>query len=261
MIALLGSVLLASLLGSPHCAGMCGGLVALCGGVGRGRASLPALAAYHASRLASYAATGAVAGAVGMALDLGGAMVGVQRIAAVAAGVAIALVGVGMLLRLGGLRTGCLPLPPALARAVARVHAFALARGAVARSLVVGAATPLLPCGWLWAFAAIAAGTASPLLGALVMAAFWLGTVPILSVLSVGIGSIPAEARRSLAALAAAAMIAAGIHVAAVRSAGADQLASDLLSRIRRGERDLAAEGDALGAGDDRPACCREASP
>lgn len=258
MIALLASVLLASLLGSPHCAGMCGGLVALCTGVGRGRRAIPALGAYHAARLASYAAAGAVAGSLGMALDLGGAAMGIQRIAAVVAGCTIALFGAGMLMRLAGLRASCLPAPKPLVALLSRVHAFAMDRGEVARSVLVGLATPLLPCGWLWAFAAVAAGTASPAAGAGVMAAFWLGTVPVLSILGAGLGWIPAEARRSLAALAAVAMIAVGVHVAVVRSAGAAVVAQDVLDRVRTGDRDLAAEGAALGQGDDVPACCRK---
>ena len=94
MIALAGSVLLASLVGSPHCAGMCGGIAAFCGGVGEcgGRRSMAAGAAYHGARAVSYVAVGALAGAFGQLLDAGGAFVGVQRIAALAAGLTVASV-------------------------------------------------------------------------------------------------------------------------------------------------------------------------
>ena len=109
---LAASVLVASVVGSPHCAGMCGGLVAFCTGIGEGRRSRSALVGYHGARLLSYAIVGVAAGAVGLALDLGGAMAGVQRIAAIAAGVTICLFGVATLLRLGGVRLACVPAPP-----------------------------------------------------------------------------------------------------------------------------------------------------
>ena len=57
----------AALLGAAHCAGMCGPLVALFPG---GRARL----AWHAARIAAYALLGLLAGALGAALDLGGAL-------------------------------------------------------------------------------------------------------------------------------------------------------------------------------------------
>jgi len=258
---LLGSVLLASLVGSPHCAGMCGGLVAFCTGVGGGAKSRTALVAYHAARLVSYAAVGAVAGALGMALDLGGGAIGLSRTAAIVAGLAICLFGVATLLQLAGARISCLPAPKPLVDALKKIHGFAMRRGPVPRSTIVGLATPLLPCGWLWAFAAIAAGTASIVWGVAAMAAFWLGTVPILTAVGVGLSWIPANARRSLAAMAAVAMIAVGLHTAMVRSASAEAVASDLVSRIRQADRDLAGEAASIGSDADLPACCRKATP
>lgn len=57
MIAIAGSVLLASLLGSPRCAGVCA-LVCLYAGQG-GRGQAWAHVAYNAGRLLSYLALGA----------------------------------------------------------------------------------------------------------------------------------------------------------------------------------------------------------
>lgn len=261
MTALLGSVLFASLVGSPHCAGMCGGLVAFCTGVGGGAKSRSALAAYHAARLLSYAAVGAIAGALGMALDLGGGAIGLSRTAAIVAGLAICLFGIATLLQLAGAKVSCLPIPKPLVELLKKVHAFAMRRGPVLRSSIVGLATPLLPCGWLWAFAAIAAGTASIAWGAAAMTAFWLGTVPILTVVGVGLSWIPTQARRSLAALAAVAMIAVGLHTAMVRSASADAVADDFVSRVKQSQRDLLGEASSIGGEDDLPACCRKAAP
>ena len=261
MIALAGSVLLASVVGSAHCAGMCGGIAAFCGGVGEcgGRRSLAASAAYHGSRAASYVAVGAFAGAFGQLLDAGGALVGVQRIAALAAGLTVALVGVALLMRAGGLAGGRMPLPAGAQRALSGVMRAAAAMPPVRRGVVVGLATPLLPCGWLWAFAAVAAGTGSAPAGAVVMAAFWAGTVPVLALLGAGIASLGGGQRRLLAAFAGVAMVAVGVWTAAVRSPLAETVA-----------RQVAREGSSAGTGasagavrDARPACCRgeEAAP
>ncbi len=253
MIALAGSVLLASLVGSPHCAGMCGGIAAFCGGVGEcgGRRSLAASAGYHAARAASYVAVGALAGAFGQLLDAGGSLVGMQRIAAVAAGVTVALVGVALLLSAGGVAGGRLPLPAWAQRALAGVMRAAAAMPPVRRGVVVGLATPLLPCGWLWSFAAVAAGTGSVLQGAVVMAAFWAGTVPVLAALGAGIAALGGGQRRMLAALAGVAMIAVGIWTAAVRAPLAVPVARQVANT------DVPANAGAMR--DTRPACCREA--
>jgi sulfite exporter TauE/SafE len=53
--------------------------------------------------------------------------------------------------------------------------------------------TPLLPCGWLYAFVLTAAGTGGVLSGLSVMTAFWLGTVPAL----LGMGTVLAHAGQS----------------------------------------------------------------
>ncbi len=59
------------LLGSTHCVVMCGGVVAMTcsalplAGAAGPRSQLPYVLAYNAGRIASYAAAGAVAGALG----------------------------------------------------------------------------------------------------------------------------------------------------------------------------------------------------
>ena len=68
MIALAGSVLVASLLGSPHCAGMCGGFVCFYAAQG-GRGQARAHAAYNFGRLFSYLVLGLLAGALGRTLE------------------------------------------------------------------------------------------------------------------------------------------------------------------------------------------------
>ena len=199
MGALLGGVLAASLVGSLHCAGMCGPLAAFCSsGRDHGGASL---AAYHLARLVGYLGLGLAAGAVGAALDLGGEAVGLGRVAAVLAGAVMILSGLGTfagprLARWRAARSDRVRGPGPVTRAVTRATARARDLPATGRSLAIGGLSALLPCGWLYAFAAAAAGTGSPTRGALVMAAFWLGTVPILLGLGLGVAGLLAGLRR-----------------------------------------------------------------
>ncbi len=232
MIALALSVFGASIVGSAHCAGMCGGIAAFCSGIGAcsGRKSLSATAAYHASRAVSYATVGAMAGGIGVLLNAGGVLVGIQQVAAVAAGVAVTLVGAALLMQAGGIDAGRLALPAWMTCALAGVHRGAAAMDPVKRSIVMGLATPLLPCGWLWAFAVVAAGTGSVLEGSVVMFVFWAGTVPILALVGAGIASLGVDRRRMLGALAGLAMIAVGVWTAVVRAPIAPRVA-ELVNR------------------------------
>src|SRR3954469_11433477 len=85
MIALWITILGSSLAGSLHCVAMCGPLV----GLSASKQSL-SLALVHAlGRLTTYAALGALAGAVGGAVDLAGHLAAVQHGAAIVAGAAI----------------------------------------------------------------------------------------------------------------------------------------------------------------------------
>lgn len=253
MIALAGSVLAASLVGSAHCAGMCGGIAAFCAGAGEcgGRRSGVASAAYHLSRALSYAATGAAAGAFGWMLDAGGALVGAQRVTAVAAGIAVAVVGVALLMSAGGFDAGRAGLPAWLRAAVSGVHRAAAAMPPVRRAAVIGLATPLLPCGWLWAFALVAAGTGSAAWGAAVMLAFWAGTVPVLATVGAGIAALGGTRRRALAAIAGIAMVAVGIHTAAMRSSLAVPVAERLAGQA-------GPSGEPTRPTSARPACCAD---
>jgi uncharacterized protein len=215
--ALALTVLVASLVGSLHCAGMCGGFVAFYAGAGGRRAGL-GHAAYNLGRLAAYATLGAVAGALGAALDLAAAPTGIQRGAAALAGVLVALWGTRTLLETLGVRMARLEPPGALHGAVARGVAAVAAQGPVTRALVIGLLTGVLPCGWLFAFIVTAAGTGDPLRGAGLMAVFWLGTLPVMAGLGVALQSLAGSLRRWVPAACAAAMIVVGVLAVAGRA-------------------------------------------
>jgi len=220
MTALALAVLTASLLGSLHCAGMCGGLVAFYTGDPSRRGDRRVLGphvAYSAGRLAAYATLGALAGALGAALDATGALLGVQRAAAGVAGALITLWGVAALSQSFGARVPRLAAPPALADVVSRGVARVAARPPAMRALVLGLVTGALPCGWLYAFVVSAAGTGSALRGALLMAVFWLGTLPVMVSLGLGLAAIAGPFRRHVPAACAAAMIVVGLLAVAGR--------------------------------------------
>lgn len=212
MSVLLATVLGASLLGSAHCAGMCGGFVAFYAGAGPRRSGLLAHLAYNGGRLAAYAALGAGAGALGAALDTtGGVLLGIQRTAAIVSGVLITLWGVRSLLEGLGARVPRLGAPAGLRTlAAGGLRAVADAPPPV-RALVVGLATGLLPCGWLYVFLATAAGTGSAPGGAVLMAVFWLGTLPAMVSLGLGLQALAGPLRRHLPVACAIAMIVVGL--------------------------------------------------
>ncbi|GAB4370297.1 MAG: sulfite exporter TauE/SafE family protein [Acidobacteriota bacterium] len=214
MTALLVAVLLAALVGSPHCAGMCGPFVAFYAGSAAtpGRRWRPAPhVAYNGGRLLSYAALGALAGGLGAALDLAGArLAGVQRAAALVAGVLIIAWGTVALLAALGVRVGATPGSTALRGAIAAVLRRLVALPASARAAVVGIVSVLLPCGFLWAFVITAAGAGHPLGGALVMVAFWAGTLPVMAAVGSGIELLAGPLRRRLPVVTALALIVVG---------------------------------------------------
>jgi uncharacterized protein len=217
--ALIAAVFLASLLGSLHCAGMCGGLMAFAVGLGGGAAHNRRVLhiAYHSGRLATYTLLGAVAGTLGAALDLGGGMVGIQRTAAALAGAVIIGFGIIALLKLKGVHIGRLGLPGFLQRWLVRAHRMAMDLPPFNRALVIGLLTTLLPCGWLYAFAITAAGTAHPLWGALTMAVFWAGTLPVLVALGTGVQLLMGVLGKRLPMVTAIALIAVGVFTVAER--------------------------------------------
>jgi uncharacterized protein len=217
MTALALTVLGASLMGSLHCAGMCGGFVAFYAGAGHGRAGL-SHAAYNLGRLAAYAVLGAMAGALGLALDLAAAPVGIQRVAAMLAGLLITLWGTRTLLEVAGVRMASLRPPAVLSGAVARGVAVVARQPAMTRALVVGLLTGLLPCGWLYAFVVTAAGTGDPLRGAGLMAVFWAGTLPVMAGLGVAVQAMAGRIRRWVPAACAVAMIVVGLLAVAGRA-------------------------------------------
>jgi uncharacterized protein len=215
VIALVVTALATSLVGSLHCAAMCGPFVGFYAGQDRDGRGLAPHAAYNGGRLVVYVGLGALAGAVGAAVDLAGRAFEVQRVAAVIAGAVILAWGVLALLRALGVRIGggagsVGPLRPALVKLRTRPP--------VVRAATLGFLTAALPCGWLWAFVVAAAGTGSAAWGAALMFAFWLGTVPMLLGLGLGAQRLARTLGRRMPVITAAALIAVGLAAMLTRA-------------------------------------------
>lgn len=225
------AVLAASVLGSVHCAAMCGAFVCnyalprrippaagdgTSGGTrhGTGAEQIAAShAAYHLGRLVSYAALGAVAGFAGRGADTLGALMGIGRGAAIVGGTLMVAWGASAIATAFGARGWAAgPRPPAwMARSLGAILVHVRETRPVPRAAITGLVTTLLPCGWLYAFVATAATTGSALGGAGVMAIFWLGTVPMLLAVAFGVQRFFGPFARRLPALSALVVLVAGL--------------------------------------------------
>lgn len=183
--------------GFIHCAAMCGPFVMAqtLARIGHGPVRLAgaALVPYHFGRFVSYTALGAALGGLGGALASVPGLRWAIPFLLTTAGVLFALQAMG---KAFGAKSGV--LAAWLGRAVRPL----LEAPGPARGLALGVALGFLPCGFLYAALAAAAGSGGAFDGALAMAGFALGTVPALLV--VGFAGAMA-AKRWRAALAAAA--------------------------------------------------------
>lgn len=216
MVVFLTAVLTASLLGSMHCVGMCGPLAIFASGAGASaprRQVMVATSLYHVGRLTTYSLAGLVAGAIGSAVDFGGQALGFQLAAARLVGSIMVVVGIVKIAELILVnRAKPKPLRPSLiSKFLVKLRPIVFRLPPAGRALATGLLTTLLPCGWLYLFALIAAGTGSVVWGPVVMFAFWLGTVPALTALISGTVALSGRFKQVVPSAAATLLIFAGI--------------------------------------------------
>jgi sulfite exporter TauE/SafE len=189
------TALLAGLLGSAHCLGMCAGisgLFAMQSTAAGLRQHLPLALTYNAGRLASYAGLGFAVALLGSSFTgVAPVLAGPVRIAAAAIIVLIGLQIAFDIRLLAGLeRMG--------GRLWERITPLAKGLMPVTdlpRALGLGLLWGLLPCGLVYSVLLLAAASESPTGGAMVMLVFGLGTTPAMLLSGLGAARL-AEAMR-----------------------------------------------------------------
>jgi len=172
------------LLASFHCIGMCGGIVVayttrFCASVKGNKSINWSHVSYNAGRILAYTIVGAVLGGIGSFFAISQSFSGIITLLA---GVFMILVGLSLLTRLAILDkiTGILPL------SVARFFSVQLHSSKPKAPFVIGFLNGFMPCGPLQALQIYSLTAGSALKGGLSMAAFGLGTAPLM----LGFGNI-----------------------------------------------------------------------
>lgn len=267
MWILVSAIVTASLLGSMHCVGMCGPLAIWASGAGQQqsrRRVQVAASLYHLGRLLTFTLAGVIAGAIGSVIDASGSALGVQILAARVVGAAMVIVGAIKLVHLMLPARQAAPAAPSkIGGLLVKLRPHVMRLPLAGRALAIGMLTTLLPCGWLYLFALVAAGTGSPLLGAVVMASFWVGTVPALVALVAGTQALSYKFTRMVPAAAAVLLILTGCYTASGRGFAQLQSLTALEARFQAAIDDKADAMTGLlqqvqRAPDQPLPCCRE---
>ena len=183
------TALLLGLVGSLHCAGMCGPLaLALPVGAKSTTRFLAGRLAYNAGRIVTYCVLGLILGLVGRTLFLAG----VQRWTSISLGLAL-LVGLFSSRKLALWRpvTG-------LVEALKYRMSAQLRQRSFSSLMILGLLNGLLPCGLVYVACAGATATNGALDGIRYMAVFGLGTVPMMLGISMSGRLMPLALRLQL---------------------------------------------------------------
>jgi len=177
------------LVGSLHCAGMCGPLALALPHAGKNASSFfLGRMAYNLGRLVTYCALGLVFGLLGKSLSLAG----VQRWVSIALGVTL-LAGLFASRKLALWR----PVTALVEQLKSRMGAL-LRRRSLDALLVLGLLNGLLPCGLVYVACAGATATGDLFNGVLYMLAFGAGTVPMMLAISLSGKLVPFSLRLKL---------------------------------------------------------------
>jgi hypothetical protein len=185
----LWTAFLLGLVGSLHCAGMCGPLALALPHAGRNAGAFFAgRIAYNLGRVVTYCAMGLLFGLLGQSLSLAG----VQRWVSIALGVAL-LAGLFASRKLALWR----PVTLFVDRLKSPMGSL-LQRRSLDSLLLLGLLNGLLPCGLVYVACAGATATGGLHLGALYMLAFGAGTVPMMLAISLSGKLVPFSLRLKL---------------------------------------------------------------
>ena len=198
------AVLGASLVGSWHCAGMCGPVACSSGLQGQSHV-------YHLGRLMSYLILGLLAGSLGYTL-INEQVLPFKYSAGIMMGALLCSLGINFFFGWNW--------PEKILKGAGRKlwnHLLPFLRKQNSQKFLLGFFTGVLPCGWLYSFVLVAAATKSPTIGALTMFAFWLGTVPALLLMSAGFRRLIRAPQTKLRQTLGVLFILAGIYSVATQ--------------------------------------------
>ncbi|MBS0260858.1 MAG: sulfite exporter TauE/SafE family protein [Planctomycetes bacterium] len=203
-------IFLGGFLGASHCVGMCGAFAVSIGvGASNVRQNLQRQVLYTLGRVFTYTFGGALAGMAGMKLQrVAISAFNAQSLLAVIAG--ILLIGQG--LHSAGVFARFRPRTAATGYCPARgLFASFLTAPGLANTFFAGLLTGFLPCGLVYAYLVLAAGTGSLGQGAAIMALFGAGTAPLMILTGVGASLLSVAMRVKLLRLAAACVVITGL--------------------------------------------------
>ncbi len=224
LVPMLAAAFGAGLLGSAHCLGMCSGisgLFAVGATVASFKTQVPLAIAYNVGRVLSYAFLGITVAAVGGAAV--GAMPGLAGPVRLASGLLIIVVGLQVAFNWR------LLAPIEKVGAVIWNRLTPHARGLIPATTVLSAAGlgliwGWLPCGLVYGALLLAATTADPVGGGLVMIAFGLGTMPAMVLSGLSAARVSAFIGRN--------RVAAGLLIAVL---GVATMAMPLMGMLGKG--------------------------
>ena len=113
-----------------------------------------------------------------------------SHIAAIVSGSLMVAWAAGTIASHAGVKVPVTLAPEWARKAIGGALTIARDRSRTPRAFLIGVATTLLPCGWLYTFVVVAGGTGSAPLGAYVMLVFWVGTLPMLTMVVAGAGHL-----------------------------------------------------------------------
>lgn len=200
-------VFVASILGSTHCASMCGPIAIT---VNNSGGYMPL---YHVGRLLSYLVLGALAGLLGEAF-LSGNFGIVSTFSVIFISAFFIYTGYRLI------RGKPLDIIPArlITSLLSKPAKWSFAQGKALRSLTIGIVNGFLPCGWVYIFVVGAVAAKNPLYGAGILFVFWLGTVPMLSALPFAYKKTIGRGSRKLVVAAGIVLILVGIANVAIHA-------------------------------------------
>lgn len=223
-VELLAATLFSSIVGSMHCVGMCTPFAILAMGptndVQSKRYRIVRMSSYHLGRLLTYLLMGLGVAFLSSAIQVFAG--GNRTLQIIGWGVGITMITMGTLRILA---TFSWQMPVRHSRLSQRWTAAIIklrrkySRGPVwLGAFLWGLTSTLLPCGWLYLFLLAAAAAPNASMTIAVMAAFWVGTLPLLSVAAWSWSSISPQWQVIAQPFAAGCIISFGAFILVQRS-------------------------------------------